>query len=196
MRAVAVPGKAVDAISGRTSRLIERVGYLTDLLSDKAIEIIGRRHAKPFFISLQYTAPHAPWEGPEDEAIGHTAHGPGPMTAGGSLKIYAAMMKRMDAGIGRVLNALERAKIDRDTLVIFTSDNGGERYSYNWPFSFQKMYLNEGGTRVPAIVAMARRHSSRAASPIKPRSPWTGPQQFSASQAPLPIRRFLSMART
>jgi arylsulfatase A-like enzyme len=74
------------------------------------------------------------------------------MTAGGSLKIYAAMMKRMDAGIGRVLKALERAKLDRDTLVIFTSDNGGERYSYNWPFSFQKMYLNEGGTRVPAIA--------------------------------------------
>ena len=62
------------------------------------------------------------------------------------------MMKSMDAGIGRVLKALERAKLERDTLVIFTSDNGGERYSYNWPFSFQKMYLYEGGTRVPAIV--------------------------------------------
>jgi arylsulfatase A-like enzyme len=131
---------------------IERVGYLTDLLSDKAVEVISRPHAKPFFLSLQYTAPHSPWEGPEDEAIGHTTHGPGPMTNGGSLKIYAAMMKRMDAGIGRVLKALQRAKLDRDTLVIFTSDNGGERYSFNWPFSFQKMYLYEGGTRVPAIV--------------------------------------------
>ena len=131
---------------------IERVGYLTDLLSDKAVEVISRPHAKPFFLSLHYTAPHSPWEGPEDEAIGHTTHGPGPMIEGGSLKIYGAMMKSMDAGIGRVLKALERAKIDRDTLVIFTSDNGGERYSYNWPFSFQKMYLYEGGTRVPAIV--------------------------------------------
>ena len=74
------------------------------------------------------------------------------MVDGGSPKIYASMMKSMDAGIGRVLKALERAKLDRDTLVIFTSDNGGERYSYNWPFSFQKMYLFEGGTRVPAIV--------------------------------------------
>lgn len=131
---------------------IARVGYLTDLLSDKAVEVIARPHAKPFFLSLQYTAPHSPWEGPEDEAIGHTTHGPGPMTGGGSLKIYAAMMKSMDAGIGRVLRALQRAKIHRDTLVIFTSDNGGERYSFNWPFSFQKMYLYEGGTRVPAIV--------------------------------------------
>jgi arylsulfatase A-like enzyme len=130
----------------------ERVGYLTDLLSDRASQFIARPHAKPFFLSLQYTAPHSPWEGPEDAAIGHTDHGPGPMTDGGSLKIYASMMKSMDAGIGRVLKALDRAKLERDTLVIFTSDNGGERYSYNWPFSFQKMYLFEGGTRVPAMV--------------------------------------------
>jgi arylsulfatase A-like enzyme len=131
---------------------IQRVGYLTDLLSDKAVEIIARPHAKPFFLSLQYTAPHSPWEGPEDAAIGHTTHGPGPMTDGGSRKIYASMMKSMDDGIGRVLKALERAKLERDTLVIFTSDNGGERYSYNWPFSFQKGFLHEGGTRVPAIL--------------------------------------------
>jgi arylsulfatase A-like enzyme len=131
---------------------VDRVGYLTDLLSDKAVEIISRPHAKPFFLSLQYNAPHSPWEGPEDAAIGHTTHGSGPMVEGGSLKIYAAMMKSMDQGIGRVLKALDRAKLARNTLVIFTSDNGGERYSFNWPFSFQKMYLNEGGTRVPAIV--------------------------------------------
>jgi len=74
------------------------------------------------------------------------------MTAGGSLKIYGAMMRSMDAGIGRVLKALDRSGHRRNTLVIFTSDNGGERYSFNWPFSFQKMYLNEGGTRVPAIA--------------------------------------------
>jgi arylsulfatase A-like enzyme len=131
---------------------VERAGYLTDLLSDKAIQVIGRPHTRPFFLSLQYTAPHSPWEGPEDAAIGHGTHGPGPMVAGGSRAIYASMMRSMDAGIGRVLAALKRAKLERDTLVIFTSDNGGERYSYNWPFSFQKGFLYEGGTRVPAIV--------------------------------------------
>jgi arylsulfatase A-like enzyme len=131
---------------------VERIGYLTDLLSDRAAQFIEKPRTKPFFLSLQYTAPHSPWEGPEDAAIGHTTHGPGPMTAGGSLKIYGAMMKSMDAGIGRVLKALSDAKLDRRTLVIFTSDNGGERYSFNWPFSFQKMYLFEGGTRVPAMV--------------------------------------------
>jgi arylsulfatase A-like enzyme len=131
---------------------IERVGYLTDLLSDRAIEIISRPHARPFFLSLQYTAPHAPWEGPEDAAIGHTVHGPGPMTNGGSLKIFSTMMTRMDAGIGRVLAALDRLRLARQTLVIFTSDNGGERYSFNWPFSFAKGSLNEGGLRVPAMA--------------------------------------------
>ena len=145
------PGGAPDLWQNLTP--IERVGYLTDLLSDKAVEVITRRRrTRPFFLSLHYTAPHAPWEGPEDEAIGHTTHGPGPMTAGGSLKIYGAMMRSMDAGIGRVLKALDRSGHRRDTLVIFTSDNGGERYSFNWPFSFQKLYLNEGGTRVPAIA--------------------------------------------
>jgi arylsulfatase A-like enzyme len=155
-RAADAPGG--DATSGGAPDLwqnltpIERVGYLTDLLSDKAIEIILRRRSKPFFLSLQYTAPHSPWEGPEDEAIGHTDHGPGPMASGGSLNVYSTMMRRMDVGIGRVLKAIDRANIARDTLVIFTSDNGGERYSFNWPFSFAKGSLNEGGLRVPAIA--------------------------------------------
>ena len=131
---------------------MQRVGYLTDLLSERAAAFITRRRTKPFYLSLHYTAPHSPWEGPEDEAIGHTSHGEGPMVDGGSLKIYASMMKSMDAGIGRVLQALRRARLERNTLVIFTSDNGGERYSYNWPFSFQKFFLWEGGIRVPAIV--------------------------------------------
>ena len=131
---------------------VERLGYLTDLLSERAIAFITRRRTNPFFLSLHYTAPHSPWEGPEDQAIGHTTHGDGPMVDGGSLKIYATMVKSMDAGIGRVLQALSRARLERSTLVVFTSDNGGERYSFNWPFSFQKMYLWEGGIRVPAIA--------------------------------------------
>ena len=56
------------------------------------------------------------------------------MTNGGSLKIFASMMTSLDAGIGRVLAALGRAGLEENTLVIFTSDNGGERYSFNWPF--------------------------------------------------------------
>jgi arylsulfatase A-like enzyme len=127
--------------------------YLTDLFTEHAVEYVSRPHAKPFYLSLHYTAPHSPWEGPSDSAAAdHADHGPGPMTNGGSLGAYAAMMRSMDEGIGRVLAALRRARRERDTLVIFTSDNGGERYSFNWPFSFAKGSLFEGGTRVPAIV--------------------------------------------
>jgi arylsulfatase A-like enzyme len=128
-------------------------GYLTDVFTDRAVDYVARRRDKPFYLSLHYTAPHSPWEGPDDRAaVDHADHGAGPMTNGGSLGAYAAMMRSMDAGIGRVLAALRRARIERNTLVIFTSDNGGERYSFNWPFSFQKLYLHEGGIRVPAIV--------------------------------------------
>jgi arylsulfatase A-like enzyme len=131
---------------------VERSGYLTDLLTDRAIEYVSRKHGKPFFLSLQYNAPHSPWEGPGDAGLDHTDHGPGPMAAGGSPAAYAAIMRSLDSNIGRVLAALKRAGLERDTLVVFTSDNGGERYSYNWPFSGEKFALHEGGTRVPAIA--------------------------------------------
>jgi arylsulfatase A-like enzyme len=131
---------------------VERSGYLTDVLTDRAIDYIARKRGRPFFLSLQYNAPHSPWEGPGDAGVDHDDHGPGPMAAGGSLATYGAMMRSLDANIGRVLAALKRAGLERDTLVVFTSDNGGERYSYNWPFSGEKFDLREGGTRVPAIA--------------------------------------------
>jgi arylsulfatase A-like enzyme len=134
-------------------RRVTSDGYLTDVFSDRAVEYVTRARGKPFYLSLHYTAPHSPWEGPEDRASAdHADHGVGPMINGGSLGVYAQMMRSMDEGIGRVLAALRRARLERDTLVIFTSDNGGERYSFNWPFSFQKGFLHEGGIRVPAIV--------------------------------------------
>jgi arylsulfatase A-like enzyme len=126
----------------------DQQGYLTDLFTDRAVEYLGRPHPRPFFLSLQYNAPHWPWEGPRDRALATNRAG----EAGGSNDIYAEMVKSMDSGIGRVFEALLKAKLERNTLVVFTSDNGGERYSLNWPFQFQKFYLWEGGIRIPAIV--------------------------------------------
>ncbi|MFN2501670.1 MAG: sulfatase-like hydrolase/transferase [Pyrinomonadaceae bacterium] len=132
---------------------VERIGYMTDLLTNRAVEYIRRPHKKPFYLSLHYTAPHWPWEGPKDIAVSNAMkHGPVGFRAGGSLKTYAEMMKSLDEGIGQVLAALKAAGLDKNTLVIFTSDNGGERFSFNWPFKGQKHDLYEGGVRVPAIV--------------------------------------------
>jgi arylsulfatase A-like enzyme len=137
---------------------IERIGYVTELLTERAIDYLSRRRKgrsnQPFYLSLHYTAPHWPWEGPNDERISRTLGlGYDNFVSGGSLKTYAAMMKSLDDGIGAVLEALKRSGWARDTLVIFTSDNGGERFSYNWPFTGSKFSLWEGGLRVPAIVS-------------------------------------------
>lgn len=132
---------------------VERVGYVTDLFTERAVEFIKRPHKKPFFLSLHHTSPHWPWEGPGDiEVSRKLGKGYEGFTAGGSLKIYAEMMKSLDAGIGKVLAALRSTGLDKNTVIIFTSDNGGERFSYNWPFRGQKLTVFEGGTRVPAIV--------------------------------------------
>ena len=134
---------------------VDRNGYLTDLLTERAVNYVKKTRSAPFFLSLQYTAPHWPWQGPNSsEPIRFTDKVPEPttMAAGGSLKLYAQMMKSLDDGVGRVMQSLRAAGIDRKTLVIFTSDNGGERFSYLWPFSGQKGDLLEGGIRVPALV--------------------------------------------
>jgi len=132
---------------------VERVGYMTDLLTGRAIDFLKRPHTKPFYLSLHYTAPHWPWEGPKDVAVSKAMkYGPAGFRAGGSIKVYGEMMKSLDSGIGRVLDTLKSSGLERNTLVIFTSDNGGERFSFNWPFTGQKMDLHEGGVRVPAIV--------------------------------------------
>jgi len=134
---------------------VERNGYLTDLLTERAINYVKKSRSAPFFLSLQYTAPHWPWQGPKGgERVSFSDKTPEPttMAAGGSLELYAQMMKSLDDGVGRVMESIKAAGIDKKTLVIFTSDNGGERFSYLWPFSGRKGDLLEGGIRVPALV--------------------------------------------
>lgn len=134
---------------------VERSGYLTDLLTARAVDYIKRRRSKPFYLSLHYTAPHWPWQdrkGGEQVAFTNKTIEPVTMGGGGSLKLYAEMMRILDDGVGQVMRALKSAGIEKNTLVIFTSDNGGERFSYEWPFSGAKGELLEGGIRVPAIV--------------------------------------------
>jgi arylsulfatase A-like enzyme len=133
-------------------------GYLTDLLSHRAVDFIHRMAAgkekqqAPFFLSLHYTAPHWPWETREDEALAQDVKANLFHLHGGNIHTYRRMIHHMDEGIGWVMDALRRHGVDRDTLVVFTSDNGGERFSDNWPLVGGKMDLTEGGIRVPWIA--------------------------------------------
>lgn len=131
---------------------VHREGYLTDLLADDVVRRIeAHRGDAPFFTSLHFNAPHWPWEGPDDAARAATLTGLRDYE-GGNLAKYAEIVQAMDAAIGRILAALERAGLADDTIVVFTSDNGGERFSDMWPFTGQKGELLEGGLRVPAII--------------------------------------------
>ena len=132
---------------------IERHGYMTNLLGDRAVQTVEgfAKSKEPFLLSLHFTAPHWPWEGPDDEAeskrIRNIFH-----RDGGTQKTYAIMVQSLDVNIGRVLQALDASGLAGNTIVVFTSDNGGERFSKTWPFSGMKTELLEGGIRVPTIV--------------------------------------------
>src|SRR5262249_18810516 len=128
-------------------------GYLTDLLAERVIQSIKNyiRERKPFFISLHFNAPHWPWEGPNDESVAQKLRSLGSYDSG-TLKTYARMCGVMDMQVRRIVKALETAGAASNTIVVFTSDNGGERFSDTWPFTGKKTELLEGGLRIPAIV--------------------------------------------
>jgi arylsulfatase A-like enzyme len=132
---------------------IHQAGYLTNLLGDHAVAFVSEaaKVRRPFFLSLHFNAPHWPWEGPEDEAESRRISALGDYD-GGDLATYARMVRQMDAQVGRVLQALDDGGAAANTIVVFTSDNGGERFSDTWPFSGRKGELLEGGLRIPAIA--------------------------------------------
>ena len=132
-------------------------GYLTDLISRRAVDYVdrmadGAKASTPFFMSLHYTAPHWPWETRDDEALAAEVKDNLFHLHGGNIDSYRRMIGHMDEGIGWLMAALRRHGLTDDTLVVFTSDNGGERFSDNWPLVGGKMDLTEGGIRVPWIA--------------------------------------------
>lgn len=173
---------------------VEASGYLTDLLTDRALRSIEDYTAakQPFFISLHFNAPHWPWEGPDDEAESARLDAQGKPTTlfhydGGSQRTYAQMVIRLDNQIARILRRLDDLGITENTIVVFTSDNGGERFSDTWPFSGRKTELLEGGLRVPTIVRWpAHAPAGRTSEQVVVSMDWLPTLLAAAGSAPHP----------
>lgn len=123
--------------------------YLTDRLADETIAFLRREKSKPMFVCLWTYNPHYPFQAP-DELVAHFEGKEGP---GLKNPVYGGQIEATDRAVGRVLDELKRLGIADETLVIFTSDNGGwSGATDNRPLRAGKGYLYEGGLRVPLIL--------------------------------------------
>jgi arylsulfatase A-like enzyme len=191
--------------------------YLTDRLTDEAIALINNRETdRPFFLNLCYYSVHAPIQAPQEyvEYFQQKAHSMGldllnPFIAGEHFPCdhknnrrilrrvlqtdpqYAAMIYALDANIGRLLQSIKQQELDENTVVIFTSDNGGLATSEgsptsNLPFSEGKGWMYEGGTREPLFIRWANtiEPSTFCSTPVS--SPDFYPTLLDLAQVPLP----------
>ncbi|MEL5960088.1 sulfatase-like hydrolase/transferase [Streptomyces sp. CLV115] len=156
--------------------------YYTRILTERASEYVQRDHDGPWLLNLNFTTPHWPWIAEGDTAesaeivrrikeggLGGLFH-----ADGGSIEKYKQMVEDLDRSVGEVLKALKRSGQEEDTLVFFASDNGGERFSYQWPLSGNKSSLQEGGIRVPAVLRWPARIDPHQVSGLPVFSPdWT-----------------------
>ena len=148
--------------------------YLTDRLNLEAVDFIERNQKRPFFLYLSHFAPHSILNGRPDLVQKYRdRHPPGPSSrercylcqdqghqgdplnhwAGDHNPHLAAMLESIDGGVGKILNTLKRLQLENDTIVIFSSDNGGEtNVTSNHPLRGGKSQLYEGGIRVPLII--------------------------------------------
>jgi uncharacterized sulfatase len=124
--------------------------YLTDYYTDQAVRVIEANRERPFFLYLAHWAPHTPLQATREDydAVSHIADH--------RERVYAAMIRALDRGVGRVLAALRENGLEENTLVFFTSDNGGPNYiglpEVNRPYRGWKISFFEGGIHVPYLV--------------------------------------------
>src|SRR5262245_29051429 len=126
-------------------RPVQVQGYTDTLLAEHAVSFIesARASDRPFFLYVPWLIPHYPLQSPDNPAIVPVGHRP----------TYVAMVEYLDLLIGWILEALRTAGLERDTLVLFTSDNGGNTTARNAPLSGGKKDLSEGGIRVPLLAS-------------------------------------------
>jgi arylsulfatase A-like enzyme len=128
-------------------------GYSTDLFTERSVKFIEANAGQPFFLEVAFNAAHWPFQVPDQPSIApNNARFVQPQEdPANTRRDYAAILERADRGVGEILAALERRGLTRNTLVIYTQDNGGEWLSRNAPLFHRKNTVWEGGIRVPAI---------------------------------------------
>jgi arylsulfatase A-like enzyme len=146
---------------------VHPTGYSTDLFTDRAVKFIEENASRPFFLEVAYNAAHWPFQVPDRPSV---APGNGrfvqPTEENTSTRAdYVAIFERADHGVGKILAALSARKLDRNTLVIYMNDNGGEWLSRNAPLFHRKDSVWEGGVRVPAIMRWPERLPAGRVSP-------------------------------
>lgn len=125
-------------------------GYLTDWWTDEAVKVIHANRNRPFFLYFAHWAVHTPLQATKEdyEAVGDIRPH--------RLRVYAAMVRALDRSVGRVLQALRDEGLEDNTIVVFSSDNGGAGYTglpqVNAPYRGWKMTFFEGGIRVPLFI--------------------------------------------
>jgi arylsulfatase A-like enzyme len=136
------------------NRPVEVPGYMTDLITERSVRFIEQNSKRPFFIDVSYNAAHWPYQRPDDPTTARdNGRHLGPFDEPTSTRAdYVAMIERVDQGIGRILEAVDKSGLRENTIVIFTNDNGGEWLSRNTPLFHHKGSVWEGGIRVPAII--------------------------------------------
>ena len=143
------PGRA-DWYNG--TELDDEPGYVTDLVTEHGVEYIEQHAKVPFFLYLAHESPHYPYQGPNDPAFrkpGGKNQSQGPRQ---DVEVaYREMIVSLDEGVGRIVEAVEKAGIEKNTLIIFCSDNGPTGPGLAGPLRGKKNTTWEGGHRVPGI---------------------------------------------
>ncbi len=131
----------------RGQEMVPTKGYITDVLTDAALDFIRRDDGRPFFCYVPYNAPHSPFQVPDPYYRFQLSQGLTPRNAA----IYG-MVENIDANMGRLLAALEEEGIAEETIVVFLSDNGPNGNRFNGGMRGWKGQVHEGGVRVPCFV--------------------------------------------
>lgn len=160
--------------------------YLTDVITDHALDFVRRNQAEPFLIYLPYYAVHTPIQPRADLMAKYEAKEP---VGGHKNPGYAAMIEAVDEGVGRLLALLDELELADNTLVLVTSDNGGHSVTSNKPLRGRKGMLYEGGIRIPLIARLPGfiEAGSICAEPVLSMDLFPTLAHFAGSETPEPI---------